>query len=81
MLHFFYIWNEFRLSGLYMGTNYNFWLLAPRLQYGSPMPGVNPEPSTQSGALVLMIVPVIVLLAFQRFFLKDMVVTGTENNL
>ncbi len=81
MLHFFYIWNEFRLSGLYLGNNYNFWLLAPRLQYGSPMPGVNPEPSTQSGALVLMIVPVIVLLAFQRFFLKDMVVTGTENNL
>jgi multiple sugar transport system permease protein len=80
MLHFFYIWNEFRISGLYLGSNYNFWLLAPRLQYGSPMPGVNPEPSAQSGALVLMIVPVIILLAFQRFFLQDMVVTGTENN-
>ena len=80
MLHFFYIWNEFRLSGLYLGNNYNFWLLAPRLQYGSAMAGVNPEPSAQSGALVLMLVPVIVLLLFQRFFLQDMVVTGMENN-
>jgi multiple sugar transport system permease protein len=81
MLQFFYIWNEFRISGLYMGANYSLWLLAPRLQYGAPMPGSNPQPSVQSGALVLMLVPVIVLLLFQRFFLKDMVVTGTENSL
>jgi multiple sugar transport system permease protein len=81
MLQFFYIWNEFRISSLYLGIHYEFWLLAPRLQYGAPMPGSNPQPSAQSGALLLMLVPVIVLLAFQRFFLKDMVVTGTENSL
>ncbi len=80
MLHFFYIWNEFRLSGLYMGRTYNFWLLAPRLQYGSPMPGVNSEPAVQAGAVLLIIVPVIILLVFQRFFMQDMVVTGTENS-
>src|SRR6185295_13451085 len=38
MLHFFYMWNEFRISSLYMGLNYDFWLLAPRLQYGVPPP-------------------------------------------
>lgn len=78
MLHFFYIWNEFRVSGMYLGANTNFWLLAARVQNGQPMLGVNPEPSIQSGALILMIVPVIVLLAFQRFFMQDMAVTGME---
>lgn len=78
MLHFFYMWNEFRLSSLYYGANDNFWLLAPRLQFGAPPLGVNPEPAIQSGALILMIVPVIVLLAFQRFFMQDMAVTGME---
>jgi ABC-type glycerol-3-phosphate transport system permease component len=63
---------------MYLGANANFWLLAARVQYGEPMLGVNPEPSIQSGALILMIVPVIVLLVFQRFFMQDMAVTGME---
>jgi ABC-type glycerol-3-phosphate transport system permease component len=79
MLHFFYIWNEFRISSLYLGTNTNLWLLAPRLQRGGTMSfNLSPEPGVQAGALVLMIVPVIVLLALQRFFMNDMVVTGLE---
>jgi ABC-type glycerol-3-phosphate transport system permease component len=78
MLQFFYIWNEYRLSSQFMGLNMNIWLLAPRLQAAAPNPGLSSEPSVQSGALLLMIVPVIVLLIFQRFFMKDMVVTGTE---
>jgi multiple sugar transport system permease protein len=79
MLHFFYIWNEFRISSLYLGTNTNLWLLAPRLQRGGTMSfNLSPEPGIQAGALVLMIVPVLVLLVFQRFFMNDMVVTGLE---
>ncbi|MBK9927438.1 MAG: carbohydrate ABC transporter permease [Anaerolineales bacterium] len=78
MLHFFYMWNEFRLSSLYLTSHANLWLLASRLQNGAPIPGINPEPATQAGALLLLIVPVIVLLAFQRFFMQDMVVVGTE---
>jgi len=78
MLHFFYMWNEFRHSSLYLASHMDLWLLAPRLQYGAPMPGVSPEPATQAGALILMIVPVIVLLALQRFFMQDMAVTGME---
>jgi multiple sugar transport system permease protein len=79
MLHFFYIWNEFRISSLYLGTNTDLWLLAPRLQRGGTMSfNLSPEPGVQAGALVLMIVPVLVLLAFQRFFMNDMVVTGLE---
>jgi ABC-type glycerol-3-phosphate transport system permease component len=78
MLHFFYIWNEFRLSSLYLGAHTNFWLFAPRVQYGEHATGFNPEPGVQAGALILMIVPVLILLAFQRFFMNDMVVTGLE---
>jgi multiple sugar transport system permease protein len=78
MLHFFYIWNEFRISSLYLGAKTNYWLLAPRMQFGSFSPGFNPEPSIQAGALILMIVPVLVLLTCQRFFMNDIVVTGAE---
>jgi len=79
MLHFFYIWNEFRISSLYLGTNMDLWLLAPRLQRGGTMSfNLSPEPGIQAGALVLMIVPVLVLLVLQRFFMTDMVVTGLE---
>lgn len=78
MLHFFYIWNEFRISSLYLGINTDLWLLAPRLQRSGTTSLLSPEPGIQAGALVLMIVPVLVLLAFQRFFMNDMVVTGQE---
>lgn len=78
MLHFFYMWNEFRISSLYQGADANFWMLSARVQYGAPSLGVNPEPAVQAGALILMIVPVVVLLAFQRFFMQDMAVTGME---
>ena len=78
MLHFFYMWNEFRLSSLYLAGNMDLWLLASRVQLGAPNPGVNPEPATQAGALILLIVPVTVLLVLQRFFMQDMAVIGTE---
>jgi multiple sugar transport system permease protein len=78
MLHFFYIWNEFRLSSLYLGAYINDWLVAPRVQYGAHSTGFNPEPGVQAGALILMIVPALILLAFQRFFMNDVVVTGLE---
>lgn len=78
MLQFFYIWNEIRTVSLYGGVNTNFWPLSLRLQYGAPAFGINPEPGIQSGALLMIIVPVIVLLAFQRFFMQDMAVTGME---
>ncbi len=78
MLQFFYIWNEIRIASLYLGTNLDFWLLSARVQYSSPAIGVNPEPVIQAGSLILMIVPVFVLLAFQRFFMQDMAVTGME---
>jgi len=78
MLHFFYTWNEVRTASLYQAINLNFRLLAPRIEGGAPAYGINPEPAIQAGALVLIFVPVLVLLVFQRFFMQDMAVTGME---
>jgi multiple sugar transport system permease protein len=78
MLHFFYMWNEYRIGSLYEGLNPNFWLLSSRLQSPAIPPGVNPQPALQAAALLLMMVSVLVLLAFQRFFMQDMAVTGME---
>jgi multiple sugar transport system permease protein len=78
MLQFFYIWNEVRISGLYTAPNTKFWLLSAGVGLPSVPPGTNPEPAIQAGALLLMIVPVLVLLVFQRFFMQDVAVTGME---
>lgn len=76
LLHFFYIWNETRLSSLYLG-------IAPQRQMISFAVQRNqtyfftPE-ALMVGALVVMIVPVVVLFLSQRFFMQDMIVTQIE---
>ena len=76
LLHFFYIWNETRLSSLYLG-------IAPDLQMVSFAVQRNqtyfftPE-MLMVGALMVLIVPVIVLFLSQRFFMRDMIVTQIE---
>jgi multiple sugar transport system permease protein len=76
LLHFFYVWNETRLAGLYLG-------IAPDLQtisFGiqrTQTYAFTPE-VLMVGALAAMIVPVVVLLLSQRFFMQDMIVTQIE---
>jgi multiple sugar transport system permease protein len=76
LLHFFYIWNETRLAGLYLG-------IAPDLQtisFGiqrTQTYAFTPE-VLMVGALAAMIVPIVVLLFSQRFFMQDMIVTQIE---
>ena len=76
LLHFFYIWNETRNAALYLSTRRD---LAPisfgiqNFQSLAPIQNV-----LQASALIVMIVPVIALLISQRFFMRDMVITGME---
>ena len=76
LLHFFYVWNESRLTSLYLG-------IAPQLQtisFGiqrTQTLAFTPE-ALMVGALTAMIVPVIVLLFSQRFFMQEMIVTQIE---
>jgi ABC-type glycerol-3-phosphate transport system permease component len=76
LLHFFYTWNELRVASLYLGIAPDLRTVSysiQTIQLLSPSPAV-----LQAGALLAMAVPVLVLFLFQRFFMQDMVVTGTE---
>ena len=76
LLHFFYIWNETRLSSLYLGIAPNLQLVSFAVQRNQTY-FFTPE-ALMVGALVVMVVPVIVLFLSQRFFMKDMIVTQLE---
>jgi multiple sugar transport system permease protein len=76
LLHFFYIWNETRLSSLYLGISPNLQLISFGVQRSQSF-FFTPE-ALMVGALVVMVVPVIVLLISQRFFMQDMIVTQIE---
>src|SRR5258706_15781195 len=76
LLHFFYIWNELRTASLYLGTRPDLRTISFQIQTAQSY-SFTPE-VLQAGALLLMIVPVVLLFLFQRFFMQDMVVTGLE---
>ena len=76
LLHFFYIWNETRLSSLYLGISPNLQLVSFGVQRGQTF-FFTPE-ALMVGALVVMVIPVIVLFLSQRFFMQDMIVTQIE---
>jgi multiple sugar transport system permease protein len=78
LLHFFFIWNETRQASLYLSIARN---LAP-VSFGiANFQSLAPfQNLTQASALIIMIVPVVVLLLSQRFFLHNMVITGSEKN-
>lgn len=76
LLHFFYAWNELRMASLYLG-------IAPQMRTVSfsaqTYQTLNFTPEIlQASALMVMLVPALILFIFQRFFMQDMVVTGTE---
>lgn len=76
LLHFFYIWNETRLSSLYLAVAPNLQLVSFGVQRSQTF-FFTPE-VLMVGALVVMVVPVIVLFLSQRFFMQDMIVTQIE---
>ncbi len=76
LLHFFYVWNELRTASLYLGTRPDLRTISFQIQTAQSY-SFTPE-VLQAGALLLIIVPVVILFLFQRFFMQDMVVTGLE---
>lgn len=76
LLHFFYVWNELRVASLYLGIAPDLRTISYSIQ---TMQTLNFTPEIlQAGALLAMAVPALVLFLFQRFFMQDMIVTGTE---
>jgi multiple sugar transport system permease protein len=76
LLHFFYIWNELRAASLYLGIAPDKRTISFSIQSTQAL-NFTPE-VLQASAILMMIVPVIVLFVCQRFFMRDMVVTGLE---
>ncbi len=76
LLEFFNVWNELRVSSLYLGIRPDLQPISFTAQF-TPAIGFTPE-LLQASALILLIVPVVVLFLAQRFFMQDMVVTGLE---
>lgn len=76
LLHFFYVWNELRNASLYLGIAPQLRTVSFSIQTFQTLT-FTPE-LLEAGALLAMIVPVLVLFMFQRFFMQDMIVTGTE---
>ena len=76
LLHFFYMWNETRQAALYLSTSRELAPISFGVQNFQSLAPIQNQ--LQASALVLMIVPVIVLLISQRYFMRDVVVTGME---
>jgi len=76
LLHFFYAWNELRMASLYLGIVPHMRTVSFNIQTFQTLT-FTPE-ILQASALMVMLIPAVVLFVFQRFFMQDMVVTGTE---
>jgi multiple sugar transport system permease protein len=76
LLHFFYIWNETKNAALYLGTSRH---LAP-ISFGiQNYQGRAAQPSNlQASALIILVVPVVILFIMQKFFMRNLVITGLE---
>ncbi len=76
LLHFFYMWNETRQAALYLSVRRDLVPISFGVQNFQSLAPIQNQ--LQASALILMIVPVIVLIISQRFFMRDVVVTGME---
>ncbi|NUM46401.1 MAG: carbohydrate ABC transporter permease [Anaerolineales bacterium] len=76
LLHFFYIWNETRQAALYLSTRRDLIPVSFGVQnFQSLFPNQN---MLQASALIVMLVPVVIILLAQRYFMQKLVVTGIE---
>jgi ABC-type glycerol-3-phosphate transport system permease component len=76
LLHFFYMWNETRMAALYLGTRRDLVPVSFGIQNFQSLAPI--QNLLQSSALLVMIVPVIVLILSQRYFMRNLVITGME---
>jgi multiple sugar transport system permease protein len=76
LLHFFNTWNELRMASLYLSIRPDLQTMAFSAQ-AFPTYGFTPE-VLQTGAVMLIAIPLVILFLSQRFFMQDMVVTGIE---
>jgi multiple sugar transport system permease protein len=77
LLHFFNSWNELRVASLYLGIRPDLQTMAFTAQSVGGGFGATSE-LLHTSTVFLLLVPVVVLLLSQRFFMQDMIITSTE---
>ena len=77
LFHFFFAWNEFLLSLVYVGGNPDLWPLSLGMQKFAALYVTRP-PLVQASAILAIVVPVIVFFLSQRAFMRGVVITGVE---
>lgn len=77
LFHFFFAWNEFLMSLVYVGGNPDLWPLSLGMQKFAALYVTRP-PLVQASAILAIIVPVIVFFLAQRAFMRGVVMTGVE---
>ena len=76
LLHFFYTWNETRLASLYLGTDPKLMPVSFGVQnYQSFIPIQN---VIEASSIIVLILPVILLILAQKYFMQGLVITGAE---
>ena len=77
LFHFFFAWNEFLLSLVYVGGNPDLWPLSLGMQKFASLYVTRP-PLVQASAILAIAVPVFVFFIAQRAFMRGVVVTGVD---
>ena len=78
VFHLVYSWNDFFAPLIYLSTNPDLVTLPVGLaSFSGARISVNPG-LIQAGTLMTMIIPIVLFLVFQRFFVRGIVITGVE---
>ena len=77
LFHFFFAWNEFLMSLVYVGGNPDLWPLSLGMQKFASLFVTRP-PLVQASAILAIVVPVVVFFLAQRAFMRGVVVTGVD---
>jgi multiple sugar transport system permease protein len=77
LFHFFFAWNEFLMSLVYVGGNPDLWPLSLGMQKFAALYVTRP-PLVQASAILAIIVPVVVFFLSQRAFMRGVVITGVD---
>jgi multiple sugar transport system permease protein len=78
VFHLVYSWNDFFAPLIYLSTNPDLVTLPVGLaSFSGARIAVNPG-LIQAGTLMTMIIPIVLFLVFQRFFVRGIVITGVE---
>src|SRR3954449_8806868 len=77
LFHFFFAWNEFFLSLVYVGSNPDLRPLSVGIQQFNAVYSAQPN-LIQASAILTLAVPVLIFFLAQRAFVRGVVITGVE---